>query len=107
MATESAERRMAKIDGRYRGGTSDEVVCVLAHAFGFESAGDYGRANEATLPRLRAQARRARALAAKVNAFVSRHGLAFSPPISSPNGQVLVGNVLDWLRRRLAERAAG
>ena len=47
---------------------------MLAHAFGFESAGDYGRANEATLPRLRAQAaraarRRARALA-KVNALV-------------------------------------
>ena len=57
-------------------------VCVLAHTYGFESAGDYGRANEATFPRLRAQAaraaRRARALE-KVNAFVSRHGLAFSP----------------------------
>ena len=62
---------------RDRRGTSDEVVCVLAHAFGFESAADYGRANEATtlLPRLRAQqqaaraARRARALA-KANAFL-------------------------------------
>ena len=98
-------------DGRYRRGTSDEVVCcVLAHAFGFEGADDdYGRANEATLPRLRAQARRARALA-KVNAFVSRHGLAFPPPISPPTPppisppttseqQVQVGNVLDWLRR--------
>ena len=67
---------------RDRRGASDEVVCVLAHAFGFESAGDYGRANEATLPRLRTPraaraARRARALA-KVIAFVSRHGLAFS-----------------------------
>ena len=86
----------------------DEVVCVLADAFGFESADDYGRANEATLSRLRAQARRARALA-KVNAFVSRHGLAFSPPISPPisppaisEQQVQVDNeVLDWLQRRL------
>ena len=64
--------------------TRYEVVCVLAHAFGFESADDeYGRANEATLSRLRTQAARAarRALAqANVNAFVSRHGLAFSPP---------------------------
>ena len=58
---------------------------MLAHVFGFESAGDYGRANEATLSRLRAQAQRARALE-EVNAFVSRHGLSFSPPISSPNG---------------------
>ena len=39
--------------------------------------------NEATLSRPRAQARRARALE-KVNAFVSRRGLAFSPPISPP-----------------------
>ena len=54
---------------------------MLAGAFGFESAVDYGRANEATLSRLRAQAQRARALA-KVNALVSRHGLALSPPIS-------------------------
>ena len=74
---------MPRVAQRDRRGASDEVVCVLAGAFGFESAGDYGRANEATLPRLRAQARRARALA-KVNAFVSRHGLAFSPPISPP-----------------------
>ena len=56
---------------------------MLADAFGFESADDYGRANEATLSRLCAQARRARALA-KVSAFVSRHGLAFSPPSSPP-----------------------
>ena len=59
-------------------------MCVLAHAFGFESADDSGRANEATLPRLCAQAaraaRRARALE-KVNAFVSRHGLAFFLPM--------------------------
>ena len=74
---------MPRVAQRDRRGASDEVVCVLAGAFGFESADDYGRANEATLPRLRAQARRARALA-KVNAFVSRHGLAFSPPISPP-----------------------
>ena len=68
---------------RDRRGASDEVVCVLAHAFGFESADDYGRANEAALSRLRARAardaRRARALT-KVNAFVPRHGLACSPP---------------------------
>ena len=73
--------RVAQRDRRR--GASDEVVCVLADAFGFESADDYGRANEATLPRLCAQARRARALA-KVSAFVSRHGLAFSPPSSPP-----------------------
>ena len=74
---------MPRVAQRDRRGASDEVVCVLAGAFGFESADDYGRANEATLSRLRAQARRARALA-KVNAFVSRHGLAFSPPSSPP-----------------------
>ena len=94
--------RVAQRDRRR--GASDEVVCVLADAFGFESADDYGRANEATLSRLRAQARRARALA-KVNAFVSRHGLAFSPPMSPPTiseQQVQFDNeVLDWLRRRL------
>ena len=73
--------RVAQRDRRR--GASDEVVCVLAGAFGFESADDYGRANEATLSRLCAQARRARALA-KVSAFVSRHGLAFSPPSSPP-----------------------
>ena len=56
---------------------------MLAGAFGFESAVDYGRANEATLSRLRAQARLfarevgdgremgAGAALAKVNAFVS------------------------------------
>ena len=74
---------MPRVAQRDRRGASDEVVFVLADAFGFESADDYGRANEATLSRLRAQARRARALA-KVNAFVSRHGLAFSPPSSPP-----------------------
>ena len=75
--------RVAQRDRRR--GASDEVVCVLADAFGFESADDYGRANEATLPRLCAQARRRRARAlAKVSAFVSRHGLAFSPPSSPP-----------------------
>ena len=123
---------------------------------------DYGRANEVTLPRLRAQAhrldnglaamkaslkdkrsalaaldseigelertlaagrdelaqddgggaaaeassRRARALA-KVNAFVSRHGLTFSPPISPPT--ISEQQVLNpfWLRRRrrLLQRA--
>ena len=61
---------------RDRRGTSDEVVRVLAHAFGFESAVDYGRANEAALSRLHVRyaraARRARALT-KVNAFVARH----------------------------------
>ena len=54
---------MAKADGngipvmpkrtraqRDRRGTSDEVVCVLAHAFGFESAGDYGRAMRPLCP---------------------------------------------------------
>ena len=58
---------------------------MLADAFGFESADDYGRANEATLSRLRAQARLfarevgdgremgAGAALAKVNAFVSRN----------------------------------
>ena len=46
----AAERRMTKADGRYRRGTSDEVVCVLAHAFGFESAGDYGRAMRPFFP---------------------------------------------------------
>ena len=99
---------MPRVAQRDRRGASDEVVCVLADAFGFESADDYGRANEATLSRLRAQARRARALA-KVNAFVSRNGLAFSPPISPPisppaisEQQVQVDNeVLDWLQRRL------
>jgi len=94
--------RVAQRDRRR--GASDEVVCVLADAFGFESADDYGRANEATLSRLCAQARRARALA-KVSAFVSRHGLAFSPPMSPPTiseQQVQFDNeVLDWLRRRL------
>ena len=100
---------MPRVAQRDRRGASEEVVCVLAGAFGVESAGDYGRANEATLSRLRAQAqaRRARALA-KVNAFVSRHGLAFSPPISPPispsaisEQQVQVDNeVLDWLQRR-------
>ena len=91
---------------RDRRGTSDEVVCVLAHAFGFESAVDYGRANEATFPRLSAQAtratQRARALA-KVNAFVSRPGLAFSPP-TIPEQQAQeqrVLEVLDSLRRLL------
>ena len=74
---------MPRVAQRDQRGASDEVVCVLAGAFGFESADDYGRANEATFSRPRAQARRARALA-KVNAFVSRHGLAFSPPISPP-----------------------
>ena len=124
---------------------------------------DYGRANEATLPRLRAQAhrldsglamaamkaslkdkrsalaaldneigelertlaagrdelaqddggaaaeassRRARALA-KVNAFVSRHGPTFSPPIPPP--AISEQQVLNpfWLRRRrrLLQRA--
>ena len=61
---------------RERRGASDEVVRVLANAFGFESADDYGCANEAALPRLRARyartARRARALT-KVSAFVARH----------------------------------
>ena len=91
---------MPRVAQRDRRGASDEVVCVLADAFGFESADDYGRANEATLPRLRAQARRARALA-KVNAFVSRHGLAFSPPISRPTiSEQQVINPF-WLRRRL------
>ena len=75
---------MPRVAQRDRRGASDEVVCVLAGAFGFESVDDYyGRANEATLSRLRAQARRARALA-KVDTFVSRHGLAFSPPSSPP-----------------------
>ena len=40
--------RVAQRDRRR--GASDEVVCVLADAFGFESADDYGRANEATCP---------------------------------------------------------
>ena len=35
---------------RDRRGASDEVVCVLAHAFGFESAGDYGRAMRPLFP---------------------------------------------------------
>ena len=99
---------MPRVAQRDRRGASDEVVCVLADAFGFESADNYGCANEATLPRLRAQARRARALE-KVNAFVSRRGLAFSPPISPPisppaisEQQVQVDNeVLDWPQRRL------
>ena len=94
---------------RDRRGASDEVVRVLARAFGFESAGDYGRANEATkFARLRAQAaraaRRARALT-KVNAFVSRHGLAFSPPTvleqQAQEYRVLVLEVPDSLRRLL------
>ena len=97
---------MPRVAQRDRRGASDEVVCVLADAFGFESADDYGRANEATLSRLRAQARRARALA-KVNAFVSRHGLTFSPPISPPT--ISEQQVLNpfWLRRRrrLLQRA--
>ena len=35
---------------RDRRGTSDAVVCVLAYAFGFESAGDYGRAMRPLCP---------------------------------------------------------
>ena len=62
--------------------------------------------NEATFPRRRARAaraaRRARALA-KVNAFVSRHGFAFSPPtiLEQQAQEQRVLEVLDSLRRVL------
>ena len=41
---------MPRVAQRDRRGASDEVVCVLAHAFGFESAGDYGRAMRPLCP---------------------------------------------------------
>ena len=54
----------------------DELERTLAAGRDELAQDDGGAAAEAS-------SRRARALA-KVNAFVSRHGLAFSPPISRP-----------------------
>ena len=98
------KRTRAQRDRRGRRRTRS---CVCARArVRLRERGRLRPCNEATFPRRRARAaraaRRARALA-KVNAFVSRHGLTLSPP-AIPEQQAQeqrVLEVLDSLRRLL------
>ena len=98
------KRTRAQRDRRGRRRTRS---CVCARArVRLRERGRLRPCHEATFPRRRARAaraaRRARALA-KVNAFVSRHGFAFSPPtiLEQQAQEQRVLEVLDSLRRLL------